>query len=104
MNTSPSSLDDAATLKSTPISDPKVRKMTIFFNTGLHVTARASSTVTGKTMGVTVMDVLNAIYKQMKKKVRYLTSHSSPSSATTGSYICDSSDFPKMDTNSMVSG
>jgi hypothetical protein len=70
MNTSPASLDEAAAMKQTPISDPKVRKLTIFFSTGLHVTARASSTLTGKTLGVTVFDVLTAIHKQMKKKVR----------------------------------
>ncbi|KAI5777572.1 hypothetical protein EDC01DRAFT_678378 [Geopyxis carbonaria] len=68
MNTSPGSLDEANAMKSVPISDPKVKKLNVFFSTGLHVTARASSTTTGKTLGVTVMDVLTAIHKQMKKK------------------------------------
>ena len=67
MNTSPGSLDETKQMKETPISNPKVRKLNIFFSTGIHVTARAPST---SKYGVTVYDVLTAIHKLYKKKVR----------------------------------
>ncbi|KAF8245427.1 hypothetical protein K440DRAFT_555982 [Wilcoxina mikolae CBS 423.85] len=65
MNTSPASLDESKAMKETPISNPKVRKLNIFFSTGIHVTARAPST---SKHGVTVHDVLMAIHKLYKKK------------------------------------
>jgi hypothetical protein len=66
MNTSPGTLDDWKHLKEIPISNPKVRKMHIFFSTGIHVTARSSPS---SKVGVSVYDVLTAIHKLYKKKV-----------------------------------
>ncbi|KAI5820597.1 hypothetical protein BZA77DRAFT_301167 [Pyronema omphalodes] len=65
MNTSPATLEDAKAMKELPITTPKVRKLHIFFGTGIHVTARASPS--SKT-GVTVYDCLTAIHKLYKKK------------------------------------
>lgn len=65
MNSSPMALDEAKAMKEVPVSNPKVRKLNIFFSTGLHVTARASPS---STVGVSVYDVLTAIHKLFKKK------------------------------------
>jgi hypothetical protein len=65
MNTSPAALDEAKAMKETPISNPKVRKLHVFFSTGIHVTVRAPSTAK---VGVSVYDVLHAIHKMYKKK------------------------------------
>ena len=53
-------------MKELPATTPKVRKLNLYFSTGLHVTARAGSI---SKHGVTVYDVLTAIYKMYKKKV-----------------------------------
>lgn len=74
MNTSPAALDEAKAMKETPISNPKVRKLHVFFSTGIHVTVRAPSTAK---VGVSVYDVLHAIHKMYKKKVRTRPSRSS---------------------------
>jgi len=66
MNTSPGALDDAKAMKEVPISNPKVRKLHVFFSTGIHITARASPS---SKVGVSVYDVLTAIHKLYKKKV-----------------------------------
>ena len=67
MNTSPGTLEEAKAMKDTPISNPKVRKLHVFFTTGLHVTVRASASAKN---GVSVFDVLHAIHKMFKKKAR----------------------------------
>lgn len=67
MNTHPSHLDDWKSLKEVPISNPKVKLLDIYFPLGLHVTARASAS---SAVGVSVYDVLVAIHKQFKKKVK----------------------------------
>ena len=62
LNTSPSSVDDKDALKK-PLTAPPVKKIDLRFPTGLEVTAR-------NLKGVTIKDALDAIHKQMKKKVR----------------------------------
>jgi hypothetical protein len=66
MNKSPGTLDDWRQLRDIPISEPRVRKMHVFFSTGIHVTARCSPT---SKVGVSVYDVLTAIHKLYKNKV-----------------------------------
>jgi len=61
LNTSPASLDEAATLAK-PLCLPKVKKIDLHFPFGLEVTAR-------NLKGVTIKDALDAIHKQFKKKV-----------------------------------
>jgi Flp pilus assembly protein TadB len=46
-----------------PLTDPKVKKITLHFPLGLEVVARNMK-------GVTIKDALDAIHKQMKKRVR----------------------------------
>lgn len=61
VNTSPTSIDDKEALKK-PLTDPLVKKIDLRFPTGLEVTARNMK-------GVTIKDALDAIHKQLKKKV-----------------------------------
>ena len=61
MNTSPATIDVMVDLKQ-PICLPRVKKIDLVFPTGIEVTAR-------NLRGVTIKDALDAIYKQMKKKV-----------------------------------
>ena len=62
LNKSPSTVDDPTVLKD-PLTDPKLKKITLHFPLGLEVTAR-------NLKGVTIKDALDAIYKQFKKRVR----------------------------------
>jgi hypothetical protein len=62
MNTSPSTIADPSILKKM-LTEPPVKKIDLHFPLGLEVTAR-------NLKGVTIKDALDAIHKQMKKKVR----------------------------------
>ena len=62
VNTSPSSIDDKEYLK-IMLTTPPVKKIDLFFKTGLHVTAR-------NLKGVTIKDAMDAIHKSFKKRVR----------------------------------
>ena len=61
VNTSPAGIDDKEALKKF-LTDPPVKKIDLHFPLGLEVTAR-------NLKGVTVKDAIDAIYKQLKKKV-----------------------------------
>lgn len=69
LNTSPTSLGETELLKK-PLCTPMVKKVDLHFPLGLEVTAR-------NLKGVTIKDALDAIYKQFKKKVRFLLSFQS---------------------------
>jgi len=60
MNKSSSTVEDPAYLK-LPLTNPKLKKITLHFPLGLEVTAR-------NLKGVTVKDALDAIHKQFKKR------------------------------------
>jgi hypothetical protein len=62
LNESTTKVEDPAVLKQ-PLTDPKVKKITLHFPLGLEVVARNMK-------GVTIKDALDAIHKQMKKRVR----------------------------------
>lgn len=62
LNTSPSTIEDKEVLKK-PLCFPLIKKIDLHFPLGLEVTARNMK-------GVTIKDALDAIHKQMKKKVR----------------------------------
>ena len=62
LNASPSTVDDREALKKL-LTNPPVKKIDLRFPTGLEVPARNMN-------GVTIKDALDAIHKQMKKKVR----------------------------------
>ncbi len=64
MNKSSSTVEDPAYLK-LPLTNPKLKKITLHFPLGLEVTARNMK-------GVTIKDALDAIHKQFKKRVRFL--------------------------------
>jgi hypothetical protein len=61
LNKSPTTVEDPAVLKQ-PLTDPKLKKITLHFPLGLEVTARNMK-------GVTIKDALDAIHKQFKKRV-----------------------------------
>lgn len=61
LNQSSSKVEDPSVLK-TPLTDPKVKKITLHFPLGLEVVARNMK-------GVTIKDALDAIHKQFKKRV-----------------------------------
>ena len=63
VNTSPSTIDDKDVLKK-PLCEPLLKKIDLHFPLGLEVTAR-------NLKGVTIKDALDAIHKQLKKKVSY---------------------------------
>jgi hypothetical protein len=67
MNTSPSTIADPSILKKM-LTEPPVKKIDLHFPLGLEVTAR-------NLKGVTIKDALDAIHKQMKKKVRLTDFH-----------------------------
>ncbi|CCC06685.1 hypothetical protein SMACR_00711 [Sordaria macrospora] len=60
VNTSPTSIDDKEYLK-VMLTTPPVKKIDLYFKTGLHVTAR-------NLKGVTIRDAMDAIHKSFKKK------------------------------------
>ncbi|KAH7398481.1 hypothetical protein BKA66DRAFT_566080 [Pyrenochaeta sp. MPI-SDFR-AT-0127] len=60
LNKSPSTVEDPAVLKQ-PLTEPKLKKITLHFPLGLEVTAR-------NLKGVTIKDALDAIHKQFKKR------------------------------------
>jgi len=60
LNKSPTSIDEPELLK-LPLTNPKLKKITLHFPLGLEVNAR-------NLKGVTVKDALDAIYKQFKKR------------------------------------
>ncbi|OAL54476.1 hypothetical protein IQ07DRAFT_639989 [Pyrenochaeta sp. DS3sAY3a] len=60
LNKSPSTVEDPAVLK-LPLTEPKLKKITLHFPLGLEVTAR-------NLKGVTIKDALDAIHKQFKKR------------------------------------
>ncbi|KAF1846549.1 uncharacterized protein K460DRAFT_367299 [Cucurbitaria berberidis CBS 394.84] len=60
LNASSSAVEDPAVLK-LPLTDPKLKKITLHFPLGLEVTAR-------NLKGVTIKDALDAIHKQFKKR------------------------------------
>lgn len=60
LNKSPTTVEDPAVLKQ-PLTDPKLKKITLHFPLGLEVTARNMK-------GVTIKDALDAIHKQFKKR------------------------------------
>jgi len=60
LNESTTKVEDPAVLKQ-PLTDPKVKKITLHFPLGLEVVARNMK-------GVTIKDALDAIHKQMKKR------------------------------------
>lgn len=62
LNKSPMTVEDPAVLK-LPLTEPKVKKITLHFPLGLEVVAR-------NLKGVTIKDALDAIHKQFKKRVR----------------------------------
>ena len=64
MNKSSSTVEDPAYLK-LPLTNPKLKKITLHFPLGLEVNAR-------NLKGVTIKDALDAIYKQFKKRVRLI--------------------------------
>jgi hypothetical protein len=61
VNTSPSTIEDKEVLKK-PLCEPLLKKIDLHFPLGLEVTAR-------NLKGVTIKDALDAIHKQLKKKV-----------------------------------
>ena len=66
LNKSSSTVEDPAVLK-LPLTEPKLKKITLHFPLGLEVTAR-------NLKGVTIKDALDAIHKQFKKRVSILIS------------------------------
>lgn len=60
LNKSSSTVEDPAVLK-LPLTEPKLKKITLHFPLGLEVTAR-------NLKGVTIKDALDAIHKQFKKR------------------------------------
>jgi len=60
LNKSSTTVDDPAVLK-LPLTEPKLKKITLHFPLGLEVTAR-------NLKGVTIKDALDAIHKQFKKR------------------------------------
>ncbi|KAF2129328.1 hypothetical protein P153DRAFT_17482 [Dothidotthia symphoricarpi CBS 119687] len=60
LNKSSMTVDDPAVLK-LPLTEPKVKKITLHFPLGLEVVAR-------NLKGVTIKDALDAIHKQFKKR------------------------------------
>jgi hypothetical protein len=62
LNQSSTKVEDSEVLK-LPLTDPKLKKITLHFPLGLEVVARNMK-------GVTIKDALDAIHKQMKKRVR----------------------------------
>jgi hypothetical protein len=63
VNTSPGTLELVDLKK--PLTTPLIKKIDLRFATGIEVTARNMK-------GVTIRDALDAIHKQMKKKVNSL--------------------------------
>lgn len=61
INTSPSTTIDDKDFLSLPLTNPKVKKIDLVFQAGLHVVARNPK-------GVTIKDAVDAIYKANKKK------------------------------------
>lgn len=61
LNKSPSTVEDPAVLK-LPLTEPKLKSITLHFPLGLEVVARNMK-------GVTIKDALDAIHKQFKKRV-----------------------------------
>lgn len=62
MNTSPATLDEGNL--DVPLTNPPLKAVQIWFETGIQVTARNMK------KGVTIKDALKAIYKLYHKKVR----------------------------------
>lgn len=60
LNKSPSTVEDPAVLK-LPLTEPKLKSITLHFPLGLEVVARNMK-------GVTIKDALDAIHKQFKKR------------------------------------
>ncbi|KAJ4368350.1 hypothetical protein N0V83_006706 [Neocucurbitaria cava] len=60
LNKSSTTVEDPAVLK-LPLTEPKLKKITLHFPLGLEVTAR-------NLKGVTIKDALDAIHKQFKKR------------------------------------
>ena len=83
LNKSSATVEDPAVLKM-PLTEPKLKKITLHFPLGLEVTAR-------NLKGVTIKDALDAIHKQFKKRVRIPTSASSLAATTVLSKLPDSS-------------
>lgn len=61
LNKSPSTVEDPSVLK-LPLTEPKLKSITLHFPLGLEVVARNMK-------GVTIKDALDAIHKQFKKRV-----------------------------------
>lgn len=66
LNESPTKVEDPAVLRQ-PLTEPKLKKITLHFPLGLEVVARNMK-------GVTIKDALDAIHKQFKKRVCVLSS------------------------------
>jgi len=60
LNKSPTTVEDPSVLK-LPLTEPKLKSITLHFPLGLEVTARNMK-------GVTIKDALDAIHKQFKKR------------------------------------
>jgi len=65
LNKNPNTIDDKDVLKKF-LTTPPVKKIDLHFPLGLNVTAR-------NLKGVTIKDAVDAIYKQFKKKVCFVS-------------------------------